>query len=440
MRQEKQPCSLAVAGGAGIVGAVRKRRRLGLQDQERFTACLAATLLGMLLVFGVGCIRTDVPVATESANPEAVFQDTATLSSVSEPATVVAEVTELNPEPVSPTVAANPALAEENVIPSPTALPPIPRTHMVQAGDTLLGIALAFDVPLAALQLENDLGAATTIRVGQVLDIPPATAWTTASPFWVVHEIAPGETLSALAARYGLGLDALVAANPGLNADRLAVGQALVLPLRGPADVVAMVNAPTPTSPVPPTQTPFSLPTPTATVVSELDAADQLVEPAAPAVPTAISPLPEDPTPPAPDAGVPAEVAALPAEVYRLLNAERAAHDLPPLAWNETLARAAQRHANDCQARGWCSHTGSDGSSYRERIIREGYDPVRWSECWAWYGSAERAVAMWMNETPPNDPHRRTILAPHLTEVGVGVVPGKGFGYYFIANFGTPRQ
>jgi uncharacterized protein YkwD len=40
---------------------------------------------------------------------------------------------------------------------------------------------------------------------------------------------------------------------------------------------------------------------------------------------------------------------------------------------------------------------------------------------------------------PPNDPHRRTILAEHLTEVGVGVVPGNGHGYYFIADFGTPK-
>ncbi len=76
----------------------------------------------------------------------------------------------------------------------------------------------------------------------------------------------------------------------------------------------------------------------------------------------------------------------------------------------------------------------------KERIIRQGYDPVRWSECWAWHGTPEMAVAMWMDEVPPNDPHRRTILSTWLTEVGVGVVPAaEGRGYYFIADFGTPR-
>ena len=160
----------------------------------------------------------------------------------------------------------------------------------------------------------------------------------------------------------------------------------------------------------------------------------------------AVEPTPEPtPTdvPASPDTGAPApapDLAALPGEIFRMLNEQRAAYGLPALMWNDTLASAAQRHADDCEAQGWCGHTGSDGSSYRDRIIREGYDPVRWSECWAWYGSAERAVAMWMDEAPPNDPHRRTILSDYLTEVGVGVVPGNGFGYYFIADFGTPNN
>jgi len=127
-------------------------------------------------------------------------------------------------------------------------------------------------------------------------------------------------------------------------------------------------------------------------------------------------------------------------DVFAHLNAQRAAHGLLPLAWNATLANAAQLHAEDCYARGWCGHTGSDGSTMKERIRRAGYDPGRWSECWAWYGSVAGAVAAWMDEIPPNDPHRRTILSEWLTEVGVGVMPGNGHGYYFIADFGTPWE
>jgi uncharacterized protein YkwD len=46
---------------------------------------------------------------------------------------------------------------------------------------------------------------------------------------------------------------------------------------------------------------------------------------------------------------------------------------------------------------------------------------------------------IWMDEAPPNDPHRRTILNTALTEIGVGVVQ-PNWGYYFFADFGTPRN
>jgi uncharacterized protein YkwD len=40
-----------------------------------------------------------------------------------------------------------------------------------------------------------------------------------------------------------------------------------------------------------------------------------------------------------------------------------------------------------------------------------------------------------MNEVPPNDPHRRTLLSTYLTHIGIGVVQ-TGWGYYFVADFG----
>ena len=141
----------------------------------------------------------------------------------------------------------------------------------------------------------------------------------------------------------------------------------------------------------------------------------------------------------APVAPPPTNVADWPREVARLINEVRAQHGLPPLAYNETLAQAAQAHANDCLQRGWGSHYGSDGSNVRTRMIRAGYDPVRWSECWAHTQSPQNAVDMWMDEVPPNDPHRRTILSTYLAEIGVGVV-NPDWGYYFFADFGTPRD
>lgn len=408
-----------------------------MRDQFKSAAgwCWAISL-ALVMGLAVACAPApETPLA--SPTPQGPIQDGAVMlaNARQEPAPQVA-----TPLPtVTPSRTDVGSVSEqvvgEQAIPDPSSPPDgaaesaTSAAYTVQAGDTLLGIAMAHDVPMAAIQLQNGLGASTTVRLGQELEIPAAGSWGDASPFWVVHEVASGETLSAVASQYGLALSDLLSANNAVDPDRLSVGQALVLPVKSPVEVLAAAKAPGATSP-PPTAT--AAPPATPTVIAAAAEAPEETEVALEEEPTAIpSPVP---------ASAPADVAALAGEIYRLLNEQRAIHGLYPLQWDETLARAAQRHANDCEARGWCSHTGSDGSHYKARIIREGYDPVRWSECWAWYGSPERAVAMWMDEAPPNDPHRRTILSTYLTEVGVGVVPGNGFGYYFIADFGTPRE
>ena len=297
------------------------------------------------------------------------------------------------------------------------------------AGDTLINLALDYDVPIAALQLANDLGSDTILHVGQVLTIPHAAGWEDAAPYWVVYIVRAGETVSEIAAAYGLALARVIEANAYMEADKISVGQSIILPLDGPAEIAAVYQAPLP-APDSPTAT--AVP-PTSEPALEI-ASEPVLEPEPPVPDPTDTPVPQ----PAPDLS--GDTAAMRMEIFRLLNEQRAIYDLAPLVWNDVLAGAAQNHADDCYQRGWCGHTGSDGSNYKTRMIRAGYDPVRWSECWAWYATPTLAVSMWMDEAPPNDPHRRTILNAYLTEVGVGVVPGNGHGYYFIADFGTPRD
>ncbi|HHE71522.1 MAG TPA: LysM peptidoglycan-binding domain-containing protein [Chloroflexi bacterium] len=321
------------------------------------------------------------------------------------------------------------ATFQPTALPSPTVQLPLPtqtaepwQEYTVAPGDTLLAIALRFGVPMAAIQLENDMGATTVVRQGDQLRIPPAAKWEGIPVYWILYEVGSGETLSMIANRYALTVDTLLAANHLADPDLLQPGQLLVLPL------LTLATLEQPTAPV---RTPTAEPT----VVTPVPSPSPAVESPADEVPVStVTPIPTAAPPVADD------LTALAQRVFALINEQRAQHGLGPLAWNDILARAAQRHAEDCYARGWCDHVGSDGATYKERIIREGYDPVRWSECWAWYGTPELAVAMWMDEVPPNDPHRRTILSSYLTEVGVGVMPANGHGYYFIADFGTPRE
>ena len=124
-----------------------------------------------------------------------------------------------------------------------------------------------------------------------------------------------------------------------------------------------------------------------------------------------------------------------------LINAERESRDLPAYRLQPQLQAAARRHSQDMACKGFLSHTGSDGSSVRDRVEDEGYD-------WLWIGenifatgdtssaAPQRAFDWWMNSAP----HRANLLSPNYTEVGLGYryLAGSGYGGYFTAVFARP--
>ncbi|MGC9396876.1 MAG: LysM peptidoglycan-binding domain-containing protein [Anaerolineae bacterium] len=383
---------------------------MGTLASRYCTICKRSALLVLLLALSA-CARSTTGIegtltstSPPPGTPALVVEYATPVTAVETDATVVDTT---NPEDTS-----------GNAVSATTPLPAEPQVviqHPVEPGDTLWGLAVQYGVPMAAIQLQNDLGASTVVKAGQVLEIPPPDAWEVASTYWVVYEVAGGDTLSGIAAQYGLTMAELVAANGLASADYLVVGQSLILPLKAPAQV--LVQAPTPTA----TALALQLPTPTPTLTSP----DPTT---APTIVVAITAAP-----------LPADIAAWPREVWRIMNETRAAHGLPPYDYNETLAQAAQAHAEDCSQRGSCSHTGSDGSDIKTRIQRVGYTGG-YAECWAVRPSPQDVIDVWMDEVAPNDPHRRTVLHTWFTEVGIGVAPSPWKGYYYvIADFGRPR-
>lgn len=222
----------------------------------------------------------------------------------------------------------------------------------------------------------------------------------------------PGETLIAIARAYEVDPAQVQAVNGLDDADQLTVGHELVLPLSGPVPP-GMARASETSVPPPATATPRA------------GATGNAPEP------TAVVHTPVPPGTP------PAELAAWAHEIARLINEVRAQHSVAPLTYHPPLEQAAQVQADDCARRRWCSHTGSDGADIRTRIRRAGYEPSTWAECWAQAPSPQRAVDMWMDEVPPNDPHRRTLLSERFSEIGIGVADAQ-WGAYVIANFGRP--
>ena len=89
------------------------------------------------------------------------------------------------------------------------------QTHTVVAGDTLFELASRYGTSVEELERINSLASAT-IRVGQVLNVPPASDVGEAAPSQGVisHTVTQGETLASVAQRYGKSEDELRRANP----------------------------------------------------------------------------------------------------------------------------------------------------------------------------------------------------------------------------------
>lgn len=89
-----------------------------------------------------------------------------------------------------------------------------------------------------------------------------------------------------------------------------------------------------------------------------------------------------------------------------------------PLSLDVRLMAAAQKHSVDMHENGFMSHIGSDGSTLRQRVEREGYAWSRLSENVAWgYATPEGVMAAWLG----SDGHCANIMDPQVSELGLGL-------------------
>lgn len=99
-----------------------------------------------------------------------------------------------------------------------------------------------------------------------------------------------------------------------------------------------------------------------------------------------------------------------------LLNAERVARGLPPVAVDPRLALAARRHAEDMAARGYLSHVSPEGCDVRCRTLAMAV-PGPVGENIAFAATAQAAMRMWVRSPA----HLANITDPRWRSLGSGV-------------------
>ncbi len=136
-------------------------------------------------------------------------------------------------------------------------------THVVTAGETLFAIAVRFGTTVGRLVDANGLADPDRITVGQRLDLSPPEDPTpdAATTGLVTHTVVAGDTLSAIATRYGVKIGVLARDNGIADPDRIREGMTLTIGGPAAAGAPAPADAEPPSSPTTTTTSPPAPPT-----------------------------------------------------------------------------------------------------------------------------------------------------------------------------------
>lgn len=139
-------------------------------------------------------------------------------------------------------------------------------------------------------------------------------------------------------------------------------------------------------------------------------------------------PAPEqkpDPTP------VPQGIGGQQGQMLDMVNQERIKAGLKPLTWDADLANVAQVKAKDMSDNNYFDHNSPTYGSPFEMMKKFGISYRAAGENLAGSSSVERAHVGLMN----SEGHRKNILNPNFTHMGIGVEKSTRYGYIYVQMF-----
>lgn len=119
--------------------------------------------------------------------------------------------------------------------------------------------------------------------------------------------------------------------------------------------------------------------------------------------------------------------------VLELINQERAKAGLSPVTYNGTLDNAAEKHAHHMSIVNRMAHDGIGDGTPGERIRAEGFRKAWGENVATGQTSPEQVVREWMNSPT----HRRNILDPSFSQMGVGQTVASNGRTYWAQEFGA---
>lgn len=106
------------------------------------------------------------------------------------------------------------------------------KNHIVQKGETVYGISRKYSITVSELCSANNLSTTSVIKPGQTLIIPLANDKVNDKIEKTdSYKVEKGDTLYAIAKRFGISVDTLKILNKMSGTDNLKVGQILTVPV-----------------------------------------------------------------------------------------------------------------------------------------------------------------------------------------------------------------